>query len=158
MSLYIVRGLTGAGKTTYARKMAQEKNCLLLEPDLFLYENGDYRYSKDRYEEAWDICLGILDDVLDCYARNFDVIFVDVLPTLEKIKEVEYAYGDKAKQIITLEIDLETAMRRNLHGVSEADLREMARCFQTIKRKSAITLDAMDELTYEKINDLPEGW
>ncbi|MBO4513053.1 MAG: AAA family ATPase [Victivallales bacterium] len=158
MSLYIVRGLPGAGKTTYARKLAQEKNCLLLEPDLFLYIDGEYKYNHKRYECAWDTCIAVLVALSLYNSIKPDVIFVDVLPTKEKIRKIENAYGDEAKQIITLEIDLVTAMRRNLHGVSEADLREMARCFQTIKRKSAITLDAMDELTYEKINDLPEGW
>ena len=38
--LTIVRGLPGSGKSTYARKLAAETGCTLIEPDALLVKDG----------------------------------------------------------------------------------------------------------------------
>ncbi|MBQ7178877.1 MAG: hypothetical protein IJS08_15785 [Victivallales bacterium] len=156
MSLYIFRGLPGAGKSKRARELADQLHCMLIEPDALLYKDGKYRYSYTDYEDAVDVCLRILFDIKMSGLSFPDIVFADVLWCKDDIKELEELYGEPAKKITTLEIDLETALRRNIHHVSEHDLRFMAEHFQRIEGPNAVIEDAMDELIYDK--ELPEGW
>ena len=157
MSLYIVRGLPGAGKSKRASELVDQLHCMLIEPDALLYQNGEYRYTPERYDWAWNACMHILDAMYESSLKP-DVVFADVLASEREIVEVERQYGEKAKQITTLEIDLATAKRRNIHSVSDDDLRAMAELFDKIEGDNAVIEDAMDELKYEDVNDLPEGW
>ena len=158
MSLYIFRGLPGAGKSKRARELADQLHCMLIEPDALLYKGGKYRYTFSDYGDAVDVCLRILFDIKMSGLSFPDIVFADVLWCKDDIKELEELYGEPAKKITTLEIDLETARRRNIHNVSEYDLRFMAEHFQRIEGDNAVIEDAMDDLKYEDVNDLPEGW
>ncbi|MBQ6472733.1 MAG: AAA family ATPase [Victivallales bacterium] len=149
MSQYIVRGLPGAGKSTFAREFAKKLGCIHIEPDMFCHQDGAYVYTEDRYRQAMALAMRLLYQIGNNGLRP-DVVFADVCPTIADINAVESAYCERAAKIYTLEIDLETAIRRNQHGVSEKDLRAMAASFQDIPRQEI--LDTMDELIYEPID------
>ena len=157
MSLYIFRGLPGAGKSKRARELADKLHCTLIEPDAMLYQDDEYRYTPDRYDYAWNTCMRILEAMQESSLKP-DVVFADVLPSASDIAEIEAMYGETARKITTLEIDLPTARRRNIHNVSEQDLRMMSELFERIEGPNAVIEDAMDQVTYEPINDMPEGW
>ena len=175
MSLYIVRGLPGAGKSTFARELAMKWGFIHIEPDMFCYRHGAYVYTETRYMQAKALAMRLLYQIGNNVLRP-DVVFADVCPTISDINAVESAYCEKATKIYTLEIDLETARRRNAHGVAENDLQQMASSFQDIPYKTAVKvytleigletarcpnthgvqesdLQAMDELIYEPIDE-----
>lgn len=56
-TLYIFQGVAGAGKSTYAKKMIEEgKADVHFEADMWLYENGIYKFSFDRAAMSHNKC------------------------------------------------------------------------------------------------------
>lgn len=55
--LYIIQGLVGSGKTTFAKKIAAETNAVHLNPDEWVTAN----YTKAEYMANWNNCF---DDAL----------------------------------------------------------------------------------------------
>ena len=53
-TLYLFRGLPGAGKSTLARKLFPET--VICEADQFLYEDGQYIFTKTKLKEAHESC------------------------------------------------------------------------------------------------------
>lgn len=51
--LYLIRGLPGSGKSTYAKSL----NCLVLEADMYSMRNGKYDYDHSRIADAHAWCL-----------------------------------------------------------------------------------------------------
>ena len=66
--LTIVRGIPGSGKSTWAKQHCQ---CMLVENDMFLYENGKYIWTPERQQRAIDLCFTITADLL---AKGIDVV------------------------------------------------------------------------------------
>lgn len=60
-TLLLVRGIPGAGKSSYASKL---KDFLHLENDQFLIENGKYRWSPKRRQRAVKQCENAAYDAL----------------------------------------------------------------------------------------------
>lgn len=62
--LILVRGHSGSGKSTFAKKLIQalnqkygEGSCVHFENDMFLYENDEYIWSPQRVRQAMKSCL-----------------------------------------------------------------------------------------------------
>ena len=56
--LVLMRGLPGSGKTTLARKIAEDKNAKIFSTDEFwICEDGQYRFDPERLNEAheWNL-------------------------------------------------------------------------------------------------------
>lgn len=51
--LYIIQGLIGSGKTTFAKKLANETNAVHLNPDEWVTAN----YTKTEYMSNWNNCF-----------------------------------------------------------------------------------------------------
>ncbi len=47
--LFLVRGLPGAGKSTFARSL---DNCVYLEADMYFMRDGEYVFNKDELKDA----------------------------------------------------------------------------------------------------------
>lgn len=134
MNLYIVRGLPGAGKSTFGRKLAEERHALFVEPDIGCYRNGKYCYSPKDYHRQSLYARGFVEQAAIC---GWDVVFADVLPKRENVqwivdayrKGVFTPYNDVRRNtpvhVFTLKITRETSLRRNIHNVKPEDIKAM---------------------------------
>lgn len=86
--LTIVRGIPGSGKSTWAKTNRQ---CMLIENDMFLYENGKYIWTPDRQKRAIDLCFSITADLL---SKGIDVVVCNTFTKRRYIK----TYIDLAKE------------------------------------------------------------
>ena len=71
--LYIVRGVSGAGKSTFAATLAAGLNCPHWENDMFLYVDGEYCWSAKEARKARQKCFAAVADALaagDCVVSN----------------------------------------------------------------------------------------
>ena len=126
-TLYIVRGLPGSGKSTFARELSAKTGALFVEPDMFLVEDGVYRYTEARYSNA---IIEAVDCIYAASRRNADVIFADVLAPKREIQaliNMLVSRGDEYKvKVFTLKITPEESKKRNVHEVGHKDIDRMA--------------------------------
>ena len=55
--LILIRGISGSGKTTYAKKlMAQDPELSHYEADMFFYQDGKYNFNPQKLREAHEWC------------------------------------------------------------------------------------------------------
>ncbi len=129
--LTIVRGLPGSGKSTYARKLADDTGAMVIEPDALLVFGGAYHYTPDRYIMACDTA-GWLAWHLG--QQGIDMIYADVLPTKDDVLKVRNTVWDevptdKRHAIVVHDMPLLTvdeSMARNRHAVRREDIERMA--------------------------------
>jgi predicted kinase len=60
--LYIIRGLPGSGKTTYAK--IHYPNTFHIEADMFHVRGGEYLFELRRLGMAHELCMNIVGEVL----------------------------------------------------------------------------------------------
>lgn len=129
--LTIIRGLPGMGKSTRARKYAEESGALLVEPDMFLTNHGEYIYDVVRYRQACDHALSC---VRIAAITGSDVIYADVLPKREDVEAIIREYntlaptgGNALVNVIEMgAIDAALSFQRNRHNVKREDVEKMA--------------------------------
>lgn len=118
MKVVIMRGIPGAGKSTYIAKHFPGA-CVCSADHYFLQENGEYLFDPSLLGKAHAQCMmGYLHAL---HSGRADVVVVDNT----NCNAVEYApyaavaaaYGIEF-EIITLVVSLETSSR-NIHGVPE---------------------------------------
>ena len=80
MILTIVRGLPGSGKSTFAKTL----NGILLEADMFCYQNDKYVYSRLGHTENHALCLKMAKQVLK---HGSDVIVGNTFTTKDEMKD-----------------------------------------------------------------------
>lgn len=64
--LYLIRGIPGSGKSTYAKSLG----CLVVEADMYSVRDGKYDYDHSRIGDAHDWCLNMAKMAID---NGFDV-------------------------------------------------------------------------------------
>lgn len=115
--IVIMRGIPGAGKTTWAKKNYPDS--LTVSADDFFTEDGKYVYDAHRAAEAhgWAlrcfIDLARLNRLQTIVVDNTNIFATDVAPYVA----VGRAYGHEHR-IVTLICDPKAAQERNVHGVS----------------------------------------
>lgn len=133
MNLAILRGLSGAGKSTFAEMLRK------LEPEMvhasadFVHIDpldGAYRFNPGKLGEGHGNCFRTAISALQ---NKAPLVVVDNTHTMnwEMAPYVlaGQAYGYKTA-IIRLEIDPATAVARNIHNVPEKSIRSMKERFQ----------------------------
>jgi predicted kinase len=120
MNVYILRGISGSGKTTFAKKI-NGKSYIVSADDYFMTSNGVYKFDAMKLQSAHDNCFrNFVHVISDCQQSNFDNVIVD--NTNLSIAEIApyyacaQAFGHEVK-IITLKCEPSVAFKRNLHHV-----------------------------------------
>ncbi len=127
----IIRGLPGSGKSTLGRRLATEQNALFIEPDMLMYQNGEYKYNPDAYSVAAGSTWLVLREFF-ASAPQAHAIFADVLPRKIDVQHlIQYLHNQRDVKVIDLPLlSVEESVRRNIHRVRREDIEYMAKLWE----------------------------
>ena len=121
MILKIVRGLPGSGKSTFARKWAEENNAYHVEADMFFVDgNNHYHYDSSKIDQAHDWCQLTAAKALE---RGENVV---VSNTFCRMWEIEPYV--KMTEKLGAQLQFHECLENfgNIHNVPQASLEHMA--------------------------------
>jgi ABC-type uncharacterized transport system ATPase subunit len=126
-NLYLVRGLPGAGKTTFSKSILHEGDLMIAADDFMINEKGEYLFDVNRLQEVHDLCA---KKVFDAMETGVGRIFVH--NTLTEKWEVEKYYTlAKKHSYRVFSIILENRHRNESnHGISSHTLGTMRERFE----------------------------
>ena len=129
--LTIIRGLPGSGKSTLGRRLAAEQNALFIEPDMLMYQNGEYKYNQDAYSVAVGSTYLVLREFF-AYTPQAHAIFADVLPRKIDVQHlIQYLHNQRDVKVIDMPLlSVEESIRRNIHRVRREDIEYMAKLWE----------------------------
>ncbi|QHZ59991.1 hypothetical protein PJKIFABJ_00036 [Pseudomonas phage PE09] len=126
-NLYLIRGLPGSGKSTFAETISDALNAQHFEHDRYLFTpEGDYVWTPGRMAYAYRQCLR---DTECAMGDGLTVVVSNVFPTSKSLKnyrKLAEKYGYKVTYIVV-------ENRRggvNIHDVPQEALEDMRRAFQ----------------------------
>ena len=125
--LYIVRGLPGSGKSTFAKQLQnhlQPRTVLHVEADQYwIRPDGFYDFNYNRLGHAHEWCKQKVLDGLSNIIKCDDVIVSNTFTTEDSIKPyIEMSLIDKCIPYVIIRCDGEW---QNIHNVPEATLQNM---------------------------------
>lgn len=118
-NLYIIRGLPGSGKTTYATELSVREGIPFYEADQHFVVDGEYRFDRDELHIAHQNCF---DRVSYALHEGVDVIVSNTFTTLREMKnyiKLALELGVKVHVIHT------TGDFGSVHGVPEHTIKAM---------------------------------
>ena len=95
LTLYLVRGCPGSGKSTFAKKLASENGFAHFENDEFFMKNGKYCFDKTKYREAADWCF---NNIKKSLAKGKSAVVSNVFVTkksVERYAQLAETFGAK---------------------------------------------------------------
>ena len=121
MTLYLIRGLPGTGKSTMAERMASEHNGLHFEADTyFVQPDGTYKFDANKLPLAHAACL---DDVQTAMSARAECIIVSNTFSrqweLAPYRSLAERHGYNVQEITLHHI------HGNAHGVPEHTIQKM---------------------------------
>ncbi len=128
MTLYLIRGLPGSGKSTYAQKLG----CFHVEADMYHVKNGEYRFKGHLVKAAHEWCfematLAMLRGV-DVAVSNTFTRGWEMERYLEAAREAEYSV-----KVICM-----TGNWGNNHSVPESVLADMRCRFEPVSGEEIV--------------------
>lgn len=124
--LVLVRGLPGSGKSTWAKKFAEEHGFEHFENDMYFMHDGKYEYNPDEIKTAMNWCY---TEAYHALAQGKNVVVSNVFVTRKAVKRWE----DLAKKVgCEFRIYRKDKNYGNVHDVPKNVLASMKRAFQDI--------------------------
>jgi len=115
--IYMIRGLPGSGKTTFANKIAH----IVCEADEFFKKDGAYQYDREKLAEAHAWCK---DKVK--YAMIAGVQTIAVANTFVKRWEMkDYLDLAEANYYTVTEVTMTGPLRKSEHNVPDEQIARM---------------------------------
>ena len=143
MLIKIMRGVSGSGKSTKAKKLIQEylnendgDSAIICSADQYFVDpvSGKYEFNPKKLGEAHSFCRGKFKAALELGA---DLVIVDNTNTkrweFKPYVEMAKAYECECEEVIVgglEENDLKVYANRNTHGVPLDAIRKMAKRFE----------------------------
>ena len=129
--LTIIRGLPGSGKSTLGRRLAAEQNALFIEPDMLMYQNGEYKYDPAAYSVVVGSTYLVLREFF-AYTPQAHAVFADVLPRKIDVQHlIQYLHNQRHVKVIDMPLlSVEESIRRNIHRVRREDIEYMAKLWE----------------------------
>lgn len=119
-NLILIRGIPGAGKSTFARILTKHPNAVWFEADMWRGFGEARRYSEEYSHNAHAWCLGKAADAL----RNGRAIVVvsntfakvaQMRPYYDVVQELIQLYGHTIS-ITVLHVEHDKTLNRSVHG------------------------------------------
>jgi predicted kinase len=120
MRVIILRGISGSGKSTFARSIVSNENsaAVFSSDEFFEGDDGVYKFDPTKLQNAHDWCLRSF--VQACIDRIYDVLVVDNTNTtaieIAPYFAIAKAFGCVV-EIVTLKCSIDAAHQRNKHNV-----------------------------------------
>lgn len=133
MKVVILRGIPGAGKTTWARQNAQD--AIICSADHFFEKDGVYQFNPKMLSQAHGACLKKFVEAL----QNGDqLVVVDntniKIQHLTPYVSLAEAYNYKV-EIRTLKVPMLVGAARNIHSVPQATIQRMEKEFERLPKQ-----------------------
>lgn len=124
----IMRGMPGSGKSTWIAENCHPDTTTIVSADhFFLDDKGNYRFNRNLLRQAHDECLLNFMKAVELCAERIVVDNTNCnsweIAVYSRIAQV-HGYN---VQIIQLDCDKETAIKRNIHNVPLDSLNAMAK-------------------------------
>lgn len=127
MHLYLIRGLPGSGKSTFASTLARLYDCDHWEHDQYLYtEDGEYVWTESRMAYAYRQCLRDTEATME---RGEPVVVSNVFPTAKSLKNYRKLAEKYGYQVTYIVVENRRG-GQNIHNVPEEALKGMREAFQ----------------------------
>lgn len=123
MKVDIICGISGSGKSTYAKNLGADIICSV--DDYFVNAEGEYEFNHAMVEQAHKKCLRLYASVIVSPPDSASHVVVDNANTMITAVAPYAALArafDHDLEITILECDPVVAARRNIHNVPLADI------------------------------------
>lgn len=123
--LIILRGLPGAGKTSFAKMMWPE--AVICEADQFFSMSGEYKFDATKLKEAHEWCREVVRHLMNngkpqVVVSNTSTTEKEIQPYLDLAKEFGY-------RVVSLIVENRHG-NSNVHGVPKETLEKMKNRFE----------------------------
>jgi len=125
-TLYIVRGVSGSGKTTFAKELAERYACRYFEADMFFVRvDGAYTFNPAKLSEAHEWCF---EQVRMEVCDEYDVIVSNTFTRLWEMRKYIDLALDHGYQVRIVTC---TGRYENIHGLTEEMVEKQRARFQS---------------------------
>lgn len=121
-TLYIVRGLPGSGKSTYAQSLGVP----YFEADMYFYKNGKYEFDRNKLHRAHTWCFDTLASHIHC---RIDVAVSNTFTTVKEITPYVELARQNDYQIVIIEVKTHYG---SIHSVPEETMEKMRARWQEV--------------------------
>ena len=120
-TLYLIRGLPGCGKTTFAKTLEQQGVKIFAADDFFYNEHGDYNWDKDKIHLAHKHCQ---DNAMMAMKSGYDIAVHNTLTTEKELLPYIAMAEGFGYQVISLIVENRHG-NENVHGVPDETIKKM---------------------------------
>lgn len=120
--IVLIRGLPGAGKSTYAKK--HFPNALILENDMFHVRNGTYSFNENRQRNAVEWCVGV---ATASALKGMDVVIANTFVRKKFIQAYRELAESTGQQFKVIRLNTQYG---SIHNVPESVMESMREGFE----------------------------